>query len=303
MSVSRVRLADEGPEVSRLVYGLWRLADWEYTTAELADHLTACLEMGVTTFDHADIYGDYQCEELFGRVLEQRPDLRDDMELISKCGIKLVSENRPDHRLKHYDTSTDHILESVDRSLENLRTEYLDLLLIHRPDPLMDPHAVAEAFYRLREDGRVRHFGVSNFTPSQYRLLDQVLDVPLVTNQVELSVLAREGFVDGTVDQLLQRGRSPMAWSPMGGGDLFTKETKREARVRDALRKVGEELGGYQMDQVALAFLLRHPADVVPIIGTGKRRRIERAVEAMDLELGREQWYVIWEASRGEPVP
>lgn len=303
MAVSRTSLSDQGPEFSRLVYGLWRLAEWDYSTAELADLLEYCIEAGITTFDHADLYGNYQCEAIFGRVLEARPALREEMELVTKCGIKLVSEHRPAHRLKHYDTSADHIRASVEQSLENLSTDYLDLLLIHRPDPLMDPDEVASAFHAVHEEGLVDHFGVSNFTPAQFRLLQQALDLPLVTNQIELSVLHLELFLDGTVDQCMQRGLAPMAWSPMGGGSLFEGDSKRAIRVRHALRSVGEELGGYEIDQVALAFLTRHPAGIVPIIGTGKRRRIARAAEAMDLELDRQQWFTIWEASRGEPVP
>lgn len=303
MAVDRHSLTEDGPEFSRLVYGLWRLLDWDYSTGELVDLIEACLDRGITTFDHADVYGDYRGEEVFGRVLEEKPGLREEMELITKCGIREPSENRPEDRLKHYDTSSAYVRASVERSLRKLRTDYLDLLLIHRPDPLMDPVEVAETFQALHEEGAVAHFGVSNFTPSQYRLLQQHLELPLVTNQVELSPLHLDLFLDGTVDQLLQRGRAPMAWSPMGGGELFEGESRKVVRVRRALVSVGEELGGYDLDQVALAFLLSHPAGIVPILGTGKRRRIEKAVEAADLRLDREQWYLIWTASRGEPVP
>jgi predicted oxidoreductase len=289
--------------VSRMVMGLWRLVSWQLTGQELLHLVHTCLDMGMTTFDLADIYGDYTCEELFGRALEREAGLRHRLQLVTKCGVKLVSSQRPGHQLKHYDTSYAHIITSADQSLAMLHTDRLDLLLIHRPDPLMDPDEVARAFHDLWQSGKVLHFGVSNFTPAQFDLLASRLDFPLVTNQVELSVLHMDVLHDGTVDQCLRLGLSPMAWSPLGGGRLFDADGPRAVRVREALAEVGEELGGASLDQAALAWILRHPAHIVPILGSGKIDRLRREAASTNLTLSRQQWFAIWTASAGHAVP
>jgi predicted oxidoreductase len=296
-------MANDGPRFSRLALGLWRLADWRLSRPQLLALIDAGLEVGITTFDHADIYGDYSCEALFGRALGTRPSLRDRMQIVTKCGIKLVSARRPEHGIKHYDTGQAHIIASAESSLRALNTDRIDLLLIHRPDPLMDADEIAAAFTHLREAGKVLHFGVSNFAPWQFDLLAGRLDFPLVTNQVELSVMNMAVLHDGTIDQCQSLGISPMAWSPLAGGSLFADDTVRARRLRDALSIVGEELGGATMDQVALAWILRHPAKIVPVLGTGRIERVRSAAGSVGLVLSREQWFLIWTASTGEPVP
>ncbi len=303
MTVSPIDLTNNGPRFSRLVAGMWRLASWGLSDAELLDLVHVCLDLGITTFDHADIYGDYTCEALFGRALALEPGLRQKMQLVTKCGIKLVSVNRPEHSLKHYDTSRRHIVAAAENSLRVLRTDHVDLLLIHRPDPLMDADEIAAAFTELREAGKVLHFGVSNFTPWQFDLLASRLDFPLVTNQVEVSVLHLDALHDGTLDQCQRLGVAPMAWSPLGGGRLFRGEGERVARVRQALAEVGAELGDASPDQVALAWLLRHPAHIMPVLGSGKAEHIRSAAQAEDLKLNREQWFAIWTASAGGEIP
>ena len=303
MTVLETDLAPAGPRVSRLVMGLWRVVSWHLSDQELLDLIHVCLDMGITTFDLADIYGDYACEEIFGRALALEPGLRQRIQLVTKCGIKLVSDRRPRHRLKHYDTSLVHILASVEHSLRMLNTDRLDLILIHRPDPLMDAAEVANAFRQLRGSGQVLHFGVSNFSPSQFDLLASRLDFPLVTNQVEISVLEMDVLDDGTVDQCQRMGISPMAWSPLAGGRLFGDGDPQAERVREALVEVGEQLGGATVDQVALAWLLRHPARIVPILGSGKIDRLRRAAGAFEHQLSRQQWFTIWTASKGHEVP
>ncbi len=273
------------------------------TSEDLLDFLHTCLDLGITTIDHADIYGDYTCEGLFGEALQKEPGLRDRLQLISKCGIKLVSSNRSQHQIKHYDTSRAHILTSVNNSLQQLHTDYLDLLLLHRPDPLMDADETAEALMSLIQSGKVRYVGVSNFTPSQYDLLASRLSVPLVTNQIEISVLHLDPFLDGTLDQCQRLRIAPMAWSPLGGGALFQRSEAQAQRIYTSLTKVGQELGGLREDQVALAWLLTHPANIVPILGTGNLDRIQAAVGAIDVKLTREQWFRIWSASTGTDVP
>jgi predicted oxidoreductase len=303
MIASRVQLIPDGPELSRTICGVMRLREWGLSGEGLRSFIAECLDVGVTTFDHADIYGDYQCESIFGAALAAEPGLRSRMELVSKCGIKLVSERFPDHRIHHYDTSYDHIIESAERSLRNLHTDYLDLLLIHRPDPLMDADEVAAALTALRQSGKVRHVGVSNFTPSQFDLLASRLDFPLVTNQIELSVLYMDPLHDGTMDQLQRLRIAPMAWSPLGGARLFTSEQPQAQRVREALAGVAEQVGGAGLDQVALAWLHRIPGNVLPVLGTGQLDRIRAAVAAETLPLDRRQWFAIWEASAGYEVP
>lgn len=300
--MEKISLTHTGPEFSRIALGMWRLNTWNLNTDQLVGFLEEAIEMGFTTFDHADIYGNYTCEEIFGRALKAKPELRQKMELVTKCGIKLISENRPGNRFHGYDTSKEHILASVETSLKNLHTDHLDLLLIHRPDPLMNAAEVAEAFDDLRENGKVRYFGVSNFTPFQFELLQSHLHFQLVTNQVEASVLQMNALHDGTLDQCQKIGIRPMAWSPLGGGSLFDGDSEKEKALRTVLGEIGAEYNA-AIDQVALAWLLRHPSGIIPVLGTGNLDRIRGAAGAMEIELSRDEWFRIWTASAGQEVP
>ncbi len=300
---TRIQLSAEGPIFSRTIPGMMRLNQWGWSSAQLADWIQGCLDMGVTTFDHADIYGRHTCEELFGNALAERPALRDQIEIVTKCGIMTVSPNRPDHHLPHYDTSQAHILWSVENSLRVLHTDRIDLLLIHRPDPLMEADEVAAAFTQLRDSGKVLHFGVSNFTPFQFDLLASRLRFPLVTNQVEISPLHLDPLHDGTLDQCQRLRIRPMAWSPVGGGRLFNDNGEQAVRLREQIARVGAELGGVGMDQVALAWVMAHPSRPVPVLGTGNLERVRAAVGAESLQLTRQQWFSIWVASTGHNVP
>lgn len=298
MSKMRVQFAPNGPELSRLVAGMMNLSSWQLSAAERLNFIHACLDLGITTFDHADIYGGYTCEAAFGEALAQEPGLRSRIELVSKCGIKLISPNRPTHRVKSYDSSRSHIIEAVENSLRNLHTDYLDLLLIHRPDPLMDADEVADAFYSLRETGKVRQFGVSNFTPWQFDLLASRLEFPLVTNQVQCSLFHLDPLHDGTFDQCQQHRIAPMIWSPFGGGALFRGESDQARRLQSALQQIDGA-----PDQIALAWLLAHPSRPLPILGTGKIDRLRSATAALDITLSRDEWFALWEASAGHEVP
>lgn len=300
--MTRIQLTDGGPSFSRIVAGIMRLREWGMDTAALLDFIYQCLDLGITTFDHADIYGSYEVEELFGQALAAEPSLRERIELVTKCGIQLVSPNRPQTHIHHYDTGREHIIASAERSLRNLRTDTLDLLLIHRPDPLMDADEVAAALTALLAAGKVRHVGVSNFTSRQFELLQSRLDAPLVTNQIELSVLYLAPLHDGTLDLLQQRRVPPMAWSPVAGGRLFSPSDDRARRVRATLETIGGDIGA-SVDQVALAWLLRHPARVLPVLGTGKIERLREAAAAEHITLDRQQWFAVWQASAGHEVP
>ncbi|MGD6780395.1 aldo/keto reductase [Sutcliffiella horikoshii] len=299
--MERTQLAED-VSLSRIVHGMWRLSDWGYSQEEVVEFIEKCLDLGVTSFDHADIYGNYTVEEQFGQALELKPSLRDKIEIVTKCGIKLISSNRPEHKIKYYDTSKEHIIRSVEKSLKNFRTDYIDILLIHRPDPMMDPSEVAEAFTQLKEQGKVKRFGVSNFAPSQYKLLNSYLDEPLVTNQIEISATHLEHFDKGTIEQCQMDRISPMAWSPLGGGSIFTSTEEKVNRVRNTLEKIQGEIGAESMDQVLYAWLLTHPSKILPIVGSGKIERVKSAVSSLDIKLNSQQWFEILEASKGKEV-
>ena len=299
----RISLHAGGPEVSRIALGMMRLGSWGLSASQIRGLIERSIELDVTTFDHADIYGDYSCEALFGKALGGASSLREKIQLVTKCGIELVSDSNPGCAIKHYDTSERHIISSVERSLERLRTDYIDLLLIHRPDPLMQADEVVSAFNSLRDSGKVRFFGVSNFRPAGFELLESRLPFPLVTNQIECSVLETGPIDDGTLDLCQKRGIAPMAWSPLKGGALFGGRATQAHRVREELQAICEVNGIETIDRLAIAWLLRHPARIVPVLGTGKVEHIENAREALELALSREDWFRILRASRGRDVP
>jgi len=300
--MKKIRLA-ENLEFSQIIHGLWRLSEWNMSSEQLLTFIEECIELGITTFDHADIYGGYTCEEIFGNALALKPELREKIQIVTKCGIKLKSSKFPDLKMNHYDTSKEHILMSVNNSLKNLQTDYIDLLLIHRPNPFMNPKEVAEAFNQLQKEGKVRHFGVSNFLPSQFNMLQEHLDMPLVTNQIEVSPMQFEHFEKGTVDLLLEKGVAPMIWSPLAGGQIFTSQSEAAVRVRSMLEEIGAEIGANSIDEVMYAWLLVHPANMMPIVGSGKIDRVKTAVEASKLSMTSEQWLRIFVAGMGHNLP
>jgi predicted oxidoreductase len=290
---------DAAPTMSRVVAGAWRMSDWNWTPQERLRWIEECIELGVTTFDHADIYGGYTVEQLFGEALALSPGLRAKMQLVTKCGICLTSPNRPAHRIKHYDTSFEHIVASVENSLRMLHTEQVELLLIHRPDALMDADVVAAAFTHLQLQGKVQHFGVSNFTPSQFDLLQSRF--PLVTNQLELHPLHLAPLTDGTLDQCQQRRIQPMIWSPLAGGRLMTGDDASAVRVRAALSAVGAR-HGVSVATAAFAWLLRHPSRPIPVAGSRRIDAMREAVAALGVHLDAPDWTEIWEAGSGHEV-
>ncbi|WP_175988135.1 aldo/keto reductase family oxidoreductase [Bacillus sp. Marseille-Q1617] len=294
---------NENLSFSRIVHGLWRLSEWDQSKEETLSLIQYNLENGITTFDHADIYGSYTCEEMFGDALSLKPSLREEMEIVTKCGIVLPSKNRPHHQTHHYNTSKQHILYSVEQSLKNLRTDYIDVLLIHRPDPFMDGEEVAEAFTQLKEQGKVRHFGVSNFKEHQWNMLQSYLPFPLVTNQIELSAYQLENFEDGTLNLCQEKRVAPMAWSPLAGGNIFTGQDEKAVRLRETLKKIQVETEAEGIDSLLYAWLLNHPAGIMPIVGSGKKERIQKAIDSLELKLNHDQWFEILQSSMGHDVP
>ena len=264
--------------------------------------LEHCLERGVTTVDLADVYGAYTAERRFGDALALAPGLRDQLQLVSKCGILFPCPEKPSARIKHYDYTAKNLIASVERSLNKLGTDRLDLLLLHRPSPLLNPIEVAEAFSRLQQQGKVLHFGVSNFTPAQFEALQANIDQPLVTNQIECSLLATTPMFDGTFDQCLAKAISPMIWSPLGGGALFTSTKSTATRVRTALEDLSVK---YKCNsaQLAYAWLLRHPSRPHVVLGTTHQHRLEEAIASTRIELELQDWFLLLEASQGKEVP
>jgi predicted oxidoreductase len=301
--VAKVQIAQQGPEFSELVQGYWRLTEWGMNPQERLSFLKQHIELGITTVDHADIYGNYECEHLFGEALALDKSVRDDIQIVTKCDIKLATDKFPERKINHYDTSKAHILESVENSLQRLNVDNIDVLLIHRLDVLMDADEVADAFAELKRAGKVNHFGVSNFTPRHFELLQSRLDAPLVTNQVEINPLNFDVAHDGTLDQLQMLRTRPMAWSCLAGGDIFSGESEQAVRVRNELEAIRDEVGAASIDQVIYAWVRRLPSKPLPIIGSGKIERVKGAVEALNIELTREQWFRIWVASKGHGVP
>jgi predicted oxidoreductase len=285
---------------SPVAAGLWKLHEWELGVAERVRWIEGALELGISTFDHADIYGGYSCEALFGEALAAAPGLRERLQIVTKCGIKLVAPARPAHVVKGYDSSQAHIVASVEASLAALCTDRIDLLLIHRPDLLAEPDDVAEAFAALRRAGKVLAFGVSNHTPRQLEMLHR--RVALATHQFEFSPLRMQALADGTLEQCVDLGLRPMLWSPLGGGRLFSGQDEQALRVRAALRELAARHGTVP-ETVAYAWLLRHPSRPIPVTGTRSLERLRQATAALDLKLTREEWYGVWQASMGHPVP
>ena len=295
-----IQLSADGPSVSAVVAGVWRIDSWQLDRRARARWIEERVALGVTSFDLADIYGDYMAEPLFGEALATMPGVRERIQLVSKCGIRLASSRRPANTINSYDTSRAHVLASVDESLRALGTDRLDLLLVHRPDYLMDPPALAATFDELRTAGKVLHFGVSNHSPSQLALLRR--HVPVATNQIELSPLHLEPLDDGTLDQCVGLDMRPMIWSPLGGGRLLAGTDDRSRRVQAVLAAIGRTRG-VTAATIAYAWLLRHPSRPVPIVGSRRLAALQEAIAALGVVLTSEEWYRVWVAGAGHPVP
>jgi len=284
---------------SRIIAGAmtWGLWGKQLSKEEMADLISHCLELGITTFDHADIYGGYTNETEFGAGLSHSGVAREKIQLITKCGIQYVCEARP-NRIKHYNYTTDYIIWSAEQSLRNLQTDYVDLFLLHRPSPLMHPDEIAEAVRRLKEDGKIKNFGVSNFTPSQIALLET--RIPISANQVEFSLTAENVMYDGTLDDALAHGRTAMSWSPLGS--YFKDQNERTERIKMAITSMQEKYAA-SPDQLLLAWIMAHPSHVHPVVGTTTKNRLEDALGATNIQLDLEDWFILLEASQGHKVP
>lgn len=284
---------------SRIIAGTMSWGIWgkSLSTKEMMFLLHHCSDIGITTFDHADIYGDYTNEGQFGKAFSQSGIQRDAIQIISKCGIQMLGKNRS-NTIKHYNYSKEYIIWSVERSLQELKTDYLDLLLLHRPSPLMRPEEVADAIRVLKIEGKIRQFGVSNFTPSQIQLLNTTVAVD--ANQVEFSLTINDAMYDGTWDDCMINDRMAMAWSPLG--TFFKLEDPATKRIQKTLKQLGEKYNATD-DQLLLAWILKHPAEVHPVVGTANPERLLLAKKAQTIHLDLEDWFMLLEASEGREVP
>ena len=274
-------------------WGIWGA---NHSVKEIQKLIDVCVEENITTFDHADIYGGHTTEELFGNAWKDMDLKRENLQFISKCGIVMNSDKKPS-ALKYYNYNKDYILNCVDESLSNLKTDYLDTLLLHRPSPLMNPEVIAEAFTVLKDAGKVKEFGVSNFSVSQFELINQY--VPLVTNQIEISVNEISSFENGILDQLMSKGLRPTAWSVMGS--YFSDQSDENIRIKKVIVELCDKYNAEE-NQILLAFILKHPSKIIPVIGTSKAETIRTLSKTLQIDLDLEDWFRILESIRGKEV-
>ena len=277
-----------------MTWGSWGK---QLNTSEMVELMNHCLENGITTFDHADIYGDYSTESDFGKAFEESGINRSDVQIITKCGIQFASEKRPDNRIKHYNYNKDYIIWSAENSLKNLKTDHLDLFLIHRPSPLMQADEIAEAVAKLKADGKIKEFGVSNFTPSQTDLIQSKTEVS--ANQIEFSLTAFDAMWDGSLDHMSLNNITPMAWSPLG--KVFREKDEQVKRINAVLDQFTKKYNA-SADQIVLAWTLNHPAGIHPVVGTTGKDRLVNALKAKDIKLELQDWFTLLEASTGNEV-
>ncbi len=286
-------------EVSRIIYGMWRLADDVDTSpSHVRAKIDACLAQGITTMDQADIYGGYVAELVLGDCLKQNAGLRDQIEIVTKCDIIAPVGKYADARVKYYDTSAAHITASVDASLMHMGIDHIDLLLIHRPDPLMDAAETGAALDALVASGKIRAAGVSNFRPWDWDLLQANMTNPLATNQIELSLSARQSYTNGDLAHAQRHHIRPMAWSPLGGGSLMTEPSAVAGKLDTVAQAQGVDRAA-----VAVAWLLAHPAGILPVMGTNTLSRIAQFADALRVEMDRQTWFELYEAANGHEVP
>lgn len=287
------------PKYSKIISGTMTWGNWgkNMSKIEMSDLISHCIDIGISSFDMADIYGGYTTEKDFGKAFKESAVPREEVEFISKCGIQYICEKRP-NRVKHYDYSKDYIIKSVELSLKNLKTDYLDLFLLHRPSPLMNPNEVLEAVAKLAQEGKIKDFGVSNFTPTQMNLISS--EVPIQVNQIEFSVTQHSAMHDGTLDYMLLNNVTPMSWSPLGS--VFREDTEQTRRIH---KQLGDLLEKYKAseDQLLLSWILKHPSGIHPVVGTTDKSRLKKAIDASNINLDLQDWFLILVASQGHKVP
>jgi predicted oxidoreductase len=296
--MQKIYLSDSGPKVSPAIYGFYRWStEANNTAAAMEKIINLCLELGINTFDHADIYGSYQSEEIFGKIISQKSFKREDLVLFTKCGVNVPDASRPGIRVKYYDTSREHILESVENSLRKLKTDYIDIFLLDHLDPLSNLEETAVTLTQLKDSGKVKNIGVSNFSVFQHQLLASYLRVPIVTNYIELNLLNTSALDNGQIDYIKQRYMRPLASSPLAAGRIENGTDEAAVRVRRKLVETGKKYNA-DIESIAVAWLVKLGA--LPLIGTTSEQRIRNIANAFTIDLDRQDWYELYAASRGD---
>lgn len=297
IDMKKIYLSDSGPKVSPAVYGFYRWDEVKNTAQTMENIINLCLELGINTFDHADIYGAHQCEKLFGEVIGKKSFKREDIVLFTKCGLLLPGVNEPEVRVKHYNTSREHILKSVDASLRNLKTDYIDIFLLDRLDPISDLEETALTLEQLKESGKIRNIGVANFSVFQHQLLASYLKSPIVTNHIEFNLLNTSALKNGQLDYIKQRYMQPLVSAPLAQGRVANGTDGLAVKVRKKLEEISPKYNA-DIESLAVAWLVKLGA--IPLIGTTNETRIRNIVNAFDIELDRQDWYELYAASRDE---
>jgi predicted oxidoreductase len=295
-----VKLA-EGLQFSKVISGMMRASGEGLRDKKMVEFVDKCLELGITTFDHADIYGDGESGRLFGEaVLKNNPSIRSKMQIVTKFNIVLPTQRS--NFVHYYDSSINHLNESINASLKNLCTDYIDVLLIHRQDPLLNPAEIADGLDSLVRQGKVKNIGISNASYTYFEMISSFTKTPLVTNQVEVSPLYTDTFFNGVMDSALKNNIPIMAWSPLAGGRLFSAKTEQEVRVKAVLEKMAKKYAVDSIDKIAYAFLFKHPANICPVVGSMKFDRVKSCADALAINLDTKDWFIILEASRGAEI-
>jgi predicted oxidoreductase len=294
--MEKTYLSDAGPKVSPAIYGFYRWRAHEINANKMESIIDLCLELGINTFDHADIYGGYQCEEVFGEIVKNKRIKREDIVLFTKCGLVVPHSSLPDVKVKYYDTSREHIIKSLENSLRKLRTDYIDIFLLNQLDPLSDLEETAITLQKLRESGKVKNIGVVNFSVFQHQLLSSYLRIPIVTNHIELNLLNTSAFDNGQIDYLKQKYMRPLATAPLAEGQIANSIEKRPLLIRRKLEELAPKYNA-NIESIAVAWVVKLGA--LPLIGTTDEQRIRNIAGAFDVDLSRQDWYELYEASRG----
>ncbi|HEV8269695.1 MAG TPA: aldo/keto reductase [Chitinophagaceae bacterium] len=295
--MEKIYLSDSGPKVSPAVYGFYRWSGSYVNEEKMERIMNLCLDLDINTFDHGDTYGDYTCEEIFGNVFKRSGIKRESIVLFTKCGINVPHPARPDYRVKHYDTSREHITNSLENSLRNLRTDYIDVFLLNQLDPLSNLEETALTLEKLKDSGKIKNVGVVNFSVFQHQLLSSYLRIPIVTNHIELNLLNTSAFDNGQVDYIKQKYMRPLATSPLAEGKIANSNEKTPLRIRGKLEEFAGKYNTH-FESVAIAWLVKLGA--LPLIGTADEQRIRNIAEAFKINLDRQDWYELYAVSRGE---
>lgn len=289
------------PTIKAPIAGCMRWGKWgaDFSFTDYSNVIEACIEAGITSFDHADIYGDYTTEAAFGKVLQSQSSIRTKIQIITKCGIILPNPQSGIDAIKTYNTTARHIIQSAEQSLLHFGTDYIDVLLIHRPDPLIHPLEIAEAVHTLQQQGKILSFGVSNFLPHQLKMLSKYLKIEY--NQIEASILHLHPFVDGTLDACIEHNITPMAWSPLGGGLINDDNHPRYRSIIQVATTIATRFNT-GANEILIAWLHKHPSGILPVVGTTKMERLIQAKNAASIQLTNEDWFRLWVAARGEEI-